>query len=159
SQAVILIKNSPENQTTIQQYKITKENIIDKIIYFKDNNFKIQMDGVHLLDLIGRHDLAFDWCQELNKKYPNEGRVWLEMGYLKSAENNQASLEGSSQYLEKAIELGEDLPATYDQLGLIYFNLGQFLKAKSAWQQALNIDSKNQNAKDYLKQYEALNLP
>jgi len=159
SQAVILIKNSPENQTIIQQYKITKENIIDKIIYLKDNNFKIQMDGVHLLDLIDRHDLAFDWCQELNKKYPNEGRVWLEMGYLKSAENNQASLEGSSQYLEKAIELGEDLPATYDQLGLIYFNLGQFLKAKSAWQQALNIDSKNQNAKDYLKQYEALNLP
>ena len=128
-------------------------------LYLKDNNFKIQMDGVHLLDLIDRHDLAFDWCQELNKKYPDEGRVWLEMGYLKSAENNQASLEGSSQYLDKAIELGEDLPATYDQLGLIYFNLGQFLKAKSAWQQALNIDSKNQNAKDYLKQYEALNLP
>jgi tetratricopeptide (TPR) repeat protein len=117
------------------------------------------MDGVHLLDLIGRYDLAIDWCQELNKKYPDEGRIWLEMGYLKSAENNAESLKTSSQYLEKAIELGENLPATYNQLGLVYFNLGQFSKAKNAWQQALNSDPDNQNAKDYLKQYEALNLP
>lgn len=159
SQAAILIKNSPENQTTIQKYKITKENIIDKIIYLKNSDFKIQMDGVHLLDLIGRHDLAFVWCQELNKKYPDEGRIWLEMGYLKSAENNEESLVASSQYLEKAIELGENLPGTYVQLGLVYFNLGQFSKAKKAWQETLNIDSKNQNAKDYLKQYETLSLP
>jgi tetratricopeptide (TPR) repeat protein len=159
SQAVILIKNSPENQAIIQQYKIAKENIIDKIIYLKNNNLKTQMNGVHLLDLIGRYDLAIDWCQELNKKYPDEGRIWLEMGYLKSAENNAESLKTSSQYLEKAIELGENLPATYNQLGLVYFNLGQFSKAKNAWQQALNSDPDNQNAKDYLKQYEALNLP
>ncbi|MBI4837168.1 MAG: hypothetical protein HY813_02040 [Candidatus Portnoybacteria bacterium] len=159
SQAAILIKNSPENQTTIQKYKITKENIVDKIIYLKNNDFKIQMDGIHLLDLIGRYDLALAWCQELNKKHPNEGRIWLEMGYLKSVENNAESLKASGQYLEKAIELGEDLPATYNQLGLVYFNLGQFPEAKNAWQQTLNINSKNQNAKDYLKQYESLGLP
>lgn len=159
SQAVILIKDSPENQTTIQKYKITKENIIDKIVYLKDDNFKIQMNGVHLLDLIGRYDLAFAWCQELSKKHTNEGEIWLEMGYLKSAENNEESLKSSSQYLEKAIKLGESLPATYNQLGLVYFNLNQFSKAKNAWQQALSSDPKNQNAKDYLKQYEALNLP
>jgi len=159
SQALILIKNNEANKDLIEKHKITQKNIIDKIIYLKNEKLDAQMDGIHLLRLAGRNDLAFSWCKELDEKYPNEGKILLEMGYLKSSQGNSVNLALASEYMEKAIELGENLPASFNQLGLIYFNLGKYEQAKNAWQQALEKNPGNENARNYLEQLQQLILP
>jgi tetratricopeptide (TPR) repeat protein len=159
SQAIILIKNNEANKELIEKHEITEKNIIDKIIYLKNEKVKMQLNGIHLLNLISRPDLAFNWLQELSIKYPEEARIWLEMGYIKSAEINADALIDASKYLEKAIELGENLPASSNQLGLVYFNLGQYEQAKNAWQKALNINPADENAGNYLRQLQQISLP
>jgi tetratricopeptide (TPR) repeat protein len=160
SQAVIIVKNNLENKELIKKYQITKDNIAEKISYLANSsNIKTKFTAVNLFELIDRNDLAFNICQEITKNNPSEARAWLEMGSIKSSEKNTSAQIDAGKYLEKAIELGENLPGIYNQLGLVYFNLGQFAKAKSIWQKALSIDPENQNANNYLKQYQELNLP
>lgn len=160
SQSVILVKNSSENKELIKRYQITKDNAGEKIsLLISSSSVKVKLAAVNFLELLGRNDLAFDICRKITKNSPKESRAWLEMGSIKSNEKNTNDLIDAGKYLEKAIELGENLPGVYNQLGLIYFNLGQFSKAKSIWQEVLNMDSTNQRANDYLKQYQNLNLP
>lgn len=160
SQATILIKNKPENKEMIKKYQITKDNIAEKISYLVGSpDLKTKFSAINLFELINRNDLAFNLCQEITETNPRESRAWLEMGSIKSNQKNINDQIDAGKYLEKAIELGENLPGVYNQLGLVYFNLGQFSKAKSIWQKVLNMDSKNQHANNYLKQYQQLNLP
>ena len=160
SQAVILVKNNEGNKKLIEKYQITKNNVNDKIsALIASPSAKVKLTAANFLELLGRDDLAFNICQKITEANPEESRVWLEMGSIKSKEKNTNALIDAVKYIEKAIALGENLPGVYNQLGLIYFNLGQFSQAKSAWQESLNIDPSNQNASNYLKQYQALNLP
>ena len=103
--------------------------------------------------------MALNLAQEALNNHPQEGQIYLELASIESRTGRLNDLLSAQRHLEKAIELGEDLPSVYNQLGLIHFQLNQFEQAKKAWQKALKINKKDEVAKDYLRQYEKLNLP
>ena len=117
------------------------------------------MAALNLLSLIGRYDLALNLAQETVKDYPREGQIYLELASTESRTSQLSGLLSARRHLEKAIELGENFPSVYNQLGLIHFQLNQFEEAKKSWQKALKIDRKDETAKSYLEQYGKLNLP
>jgi len=160
SQAVIFLRNKPENEAVIKKYLITKDNLQEKIsplINSRDN--RIKMSAVNILSLAGQDNQAFNICSQITKTDPGYSQAWLVMGQIKSAGKNQNDLNQAIEYLWKAVDLGEGFPGTYNQVGLDYFNLGKYQQAKQNWQKSLQIDSSNGNAKDYLSQYEKLGLP
>ncbi|MBL7155001.1 MAG: tetratricopeptide repeat protein [Candidatus Portnoybacteria bacterium] len=160
AQAVILIKNEPANQPLIKKFQITKDNIEEKISsLINSSEIKMRMAALNLLELMAQYDLALQLCQEILQDHPRNGRVYLEMAWLKSQSGKLSDLLTSQRHLEKAIQLGQDLPLVYVRLGLIHFQLNQFEEAKKAWQKALQIDKDNEHAQEYLKQYQNLNLP
>jgi tetratricopeptide (TPR) repeat protein len=160
SQAVIFLRNKPENETIIKKYLITKDNLQEKIsplINSQDN--RIKMSAANILSLIGRDDLTFDICAQIAKTNPDYSQAWLTMGQIKSAGKNSRDIREAIRYLQKAADIGENFPSVYNQIGLDYFNLGQYTQAKENWKESLQINSSDQNAKDYLGQYEKLGLP
>lgn len=159
SQAVIFLKNNSANEALIKKFQIRPENIEEKIaVLLNSKELKIKMAAVNLLGLIGRDDLALKLAQEILKDYPSKGEVYLEIASFEAKTGRIEDLLSARRRLEKAIELGEDFPSVYNQLGLIYFELNQFEEAKKAWQKTLKINRKDEVAKDYLKQYRELNL-
>jgi hypothetical protein len=160
SQAVIFLRNKPENEAVIKKYLITKDNLKEKISSLTNSqNNRIKMSAVNILSLAGQDDQAFNLCSQITKTDPDYSQAWLTMGQIKSAGKNPDDLNQAIKYLWKAINLGEGFPGAYNQIGLDYFNLGQYQQAKQNWQKSLQIDSSNENAKDYLSQYEKLGLP
>jgi len=160
AQAVILIKSEPANQPLIKKFQITKENIEEKISsLIGSSEIKMRIAALNLLELMARYDLALQLCQEILQDYPQDGRIYLEMAVLKSRSGKLSDLLTAKRYLEKAIQLGQDLPSAYVRLGLIHFQLNQYEEAKKAWEKALQINKDNEHAKEYLKQYQSLNLP
>ncbi len=160
AQAVILIKNEPANQPLIKKFQITKEDIEEKISsLIGSSEIKMRMAALNLLELMARYDLALQLCQKILQDHPRNSQIYLEMAVLESQSGKLNDLLTAKRYLEKAIQLGQDLPSVYVRLGLIHFQLNQYEEAKKAWQKALQINKDNEHAKEYLKQYQNLNLP
>jgi len=160
SQALILLRNDPENKQIIDNFQITKENIAEKIAYLKNSpDIKKQLAASNLFELVGRDDLALGTLGGIKEKSPKNGQAWLQSGYIESKKNDLESLISATNDIETAIGLGEGFPSVYDQLGLVYFRRNWFDRAKAAWQRALDINPSDTTAKDYLEQYQKLNLP
>ncbi|MFH1611788.1 MAG: hypothetical protein ABH887_00765 [bacterium] len=160
TQAVIFIKNIPQNVGIIDRFRITPDNIVIKITpVINSSNVKTQLSAVNLLSLIGRNDIAQDICQEIIEKNPKEVNAYLELSSIELQSGTKTGLLSAKRYLEKAIQIKKPLPSIYNQLGLINFNLGEYEAAKKAWQGALKINKKDDTAKYYLEQYNNLNLP
>lgn len=160
SQNIIFLKRNEINKAIIDKYLINAENIekrIESII--NSEELKVNLTGVKLVNLLGKNDSAIKLTEELLKKYPKQGQIYLELASLELEKANTNSYLTAKRYLEKAIQLGEDFPSVYNQLGLINFSLNLFSEAKESWQKALKIDKDNEHAKYYLKQYEELELP
>jgi len=158
--SVIFIKNIPANQEIIQKYRITAENIEQRIKpLIGSNDLKVNLSALNLLELLNRNDLAIALAEKLLQENPQNGRIHLELASLEASKGTVAGYLNAKRYLEKAIGLGNGLPAVYVQLGLINFNLNQFQEAKNAWQKALKINPDDDSAKSYLEQYQKLNLP
>lgn len=151
SQAVIFLRDIPENKEIIGKYRITPENIAERIApLINSEDEKVKLSAINLLKLMKRYDLALEICRQLEPS----GRTYLEMASAEMGIGTETEILAAKRHLEKAIELGEKLPSVYNQLGLLYFNLGEYEEAKKAWEKA-----SDETAEYYLKQYRELNLP
>ena len=151
--AVILLKNSPENQDVIQKFQITQENISERINYLLESNrLEERVAAANLFIIIGRDDLFANTLQKITDKWPEYSQGWLAMGEMESMNNDLPSLNSAIAFIEKAIGLGEKTSDAHTLLGLTYFRAGQFKKAEKALKNALKIDSNRQDAKNYLTQ-------
>lgn len=151
--AVILLKNTPENQDIINKFKITKENIEKKLSYLsesQDVNDKIAAGD--LFNLMGREDLGIASFRKIVAKRPGESRVWLIMGQWALKQNDLSGPTLAITYLNKAIAYGEVTAEAYNLLGRAYFKTGQIENAKQTAETALKINPDYQDAKELFNQ-------
>ncbi len=151
--AVILLKNSPENQATIKEFQITKENIGEKLGFLVNStDAEDQIAAGDLFFLVGRDDLGIALFKKIVSRWPEKRKVWLIMGEWELRQNDSAGPSMAADYLEKAVTLGEKTAEAYTYLGLAYFKLGQFGKAEEVLQKAIKINPDYQDAKNSLEQ-------
>jgi len=106
--AVILLRNAPENQNIIKKFRITPENIGEKISGLLNSaNAAEQMVAADIFNLIGRGDLAMLAFSKILFNEPENGRVWLVMGEMEAKKKDPQSAITAIVYIRNAIFLGE----------------------------------------------------
>jgi len=150
---VIFLKNVPENQDIINKYQITKDNIQEKIGYMLESkDVTDRLIASRTFYLIGQESLAMSTLKKVVARYPTNSGVWYYMGAIKVMANDPASVISATVFLENAVNMGEKTSDAYTSLGLAYFRISQFDKAKDAFQKALWYDPGRQDTTNYLIQ-------
>ncbi len=151
--AVILVKNASENQEIIRKFRITPENISEKISHLlESNNSMDKIVSGRILYLVGREDLSVSVLKKVVAQYPKNSWAWLYMGAIKSYRNNPSDLISAIIFMENAVNMGEKTSEGYTWLGLAYFKFGQFEKAEKVLQKALWLEPGRYDTTNYLEQ-------
>lgn len=154
--AIIFVRNIPENQEIIKKFRITPENIKEKISHMiESDDITDKVIAGRFLYLIGREDLSTSVFKKVVAKYPKNSWVWLYMGSTKVMKDDAPNLISAIIFLENAVNMGEKTSESYTWLGLAYFKSGQFKKAENLFQKALWLEPGRQDTEDYLRQLRA----
>ena len=152
---IIFLKNTETNKTTIEKYKITEQNIGNKLPQILEG--LNPMDGNAFIDY-GSILYRFNWFNESVKAFealiandPDNPYGYQGAGYAYAAMNDPATQKQAAQNLEQAIDLGLKTFNNYFTLGIINANLGNFFKAEENIKKALTINPDNKNAKQVLE--------
>lgn len=146
SYAMILVKNSPENQRVIDTFQITNENVAAKLRYLADSQYVgDQLAAADLFNLIGRIDLSMPAYLKIVSLWPSRGKVWMVLGRteLTKADQKNSNPALAAVFLERAIDEGWTTWESYSYLALAYFRTGQLERAKAAVREELKVDSEN----------------
>jgi tetratricopeptide (TPR) repeat protein len=89
---------------------------------------------------------------------PDNSEALAGLAYLYSNSTDQAELLKSLDYFSQTLSTGYKLPGVYDQMGLVSWQLKDYPKAESFWQQALKLSRHDTSALYYLDQVRQLKL-
>ncbi|MFA6194249.1 MAG: hypothetical protein WC719_00695 [Patescibacteria group bacterium] len=110
----------------------------------------------NLARLAGMPELAEEIYREILLVFPDQARTLSELASLYAGYGDSVNLRQSLYYYQRALSVGSRLPGIYNELGLVYWRLGEYKKAESAWRSALQRERKNIHALYYLNQVEVL---
>lgn len=153
---VILVKNIPDNQSIIDKYRITKDNVRDKFKFLEESSRIDDKLGVaDLYSLVGFYDLASEVYLKIVSEHPERGKIWMILGSMELTKSDQENSNPSLAliYLQRAIETGWKTPEAYSYLALAYYRLGETEKAKDAVKKELKIDPDNMDGKSWLETF------
>ena len=149
--SVILLKNSENNSDIINEFRINAINIKERLKHLSESEeAESQIAAADIFIMLGQDDSALEIFNKVVSKWPERGRIWMVMGQLKSKKNDSQSSFLAVKYLEKAIESGQTTAETYSFLGLGYYRLGQFEKAKEVLFKAIEINPDRKDAAELL---------
>ena len=127
--AVILVRNTSENQEVIEKFQITKDNIGKRLEYLvKSPLMNDQIAAADLFNLIGRDDLAGNQFLKVVKQWPNQGKVWMIMGQMALSYKMEKSDRSAKGFLERAIAEGYKTAEAYNLLGEAYSRISELDK-------------------------------
>lgn len=150
--SIIFLKNNPENQQVIEKFRITPENISEKMNPLLESDKLMEsVTAVNLFILMGREDLIMPAFQKIVTKWPEYSEGWLVMGKMELM-MDESSSTSTIAFIKRAVDLGEKTSESYTLLGVVYARAGQFRDAEKAFQNALKINPNRQDAKEYLMQ-------
>jgi Flp pilus assembly protein TadD len=107
----------------------------------------------HEYVLMGHPDRAGAVLAEAGRRYPEDARIWLDLGTLAG---QQGDLALARQCLERAVSLAPTNPLARRNLGMAYLGLGDQVAARRAFAEALRLDP---NDAEVRKQLERLGGP
>jgi len=152
---VIFIKNNDSNREVIDKYRITEQNVEEKVANVlgeldkKDDNAFINL---------GNALFRFRWLQSsaevfeaLITKQPDNPYGYQGAGYAYVTMNDPKTQEKAGQNLERAIDLGFKTANNYLTLGIINANLGKLIEAEENLIKAVEMNSDNMNARSVLR--------
>lgn len=147
--AVILVRND----SPLYGNRITSENAQERLSYLiNSSDSETAKAGADLLGLFGRYDLAISVYLRILDKIPDDTESLISLASIFSSSKESFAL--SAVYYEKAIAAGFSKPRVFDELGLVYFNMGEYGKAEESWNSALMLNSFDETARNYLIQME-----
>ncbi len=145
--AIILVRND----SLLYENRITPDNAHERLSYLIDSDDpETARVGADLLGMFSRYDLAIDVYRRLLEKNPNDADSLMSLGAIFSL--SRYSL--SAGYYEKAIAAGYAKPRAFNGLGLVYFSMGEYRKAKESWNSALVVNPFDETARSYIQQME-----
>mgnify|MGYP001558136490 CR=1 FL=1 len=152
---VIFLKNTDTNRPAIDKYKITEDNISEKITQILN---KLDKKDDNAFVNFGNALYRFRWLtgsakvfEALIKNQPDNPYGYQGAGYAYVVMNDLATQQKAADNLKKAIDLGFKTFNNYFTLGIINANLGNFFMAEENIKKALEADPGNQNAKQVLE--------
>lgn len=156
---VIFVKNISANKNVIQKFRITRDNVGERLSYLTESpNPDDQIAAGDLFNLINREDLGIETFKNVVAKRPDKSKVWLIMGEWGLWKNDPSSIALAVVYLNNAIYWGEKSAEAYTYLGWAYYRLDRVEDAKDVFQKALKINPSYQNAVKGLEALKNLNL-
>ncbi|MCR4280174.1 MAG: hypothetical protein NUV82_01970, partial [Candidatus Komeilibacteria bacterium] len=132
---------------------IDVNNVEKNIAYLlNSHDYEDTMVAGDILEIFGLPDRAVSIYQKLIEKYPRDYRAYLSLGSLYGSTSDPTYLNKAVTLLNAAAELGYKKSSLYNQLGVVYFNLKLYEKARQAWYTSLLYSPTDVGARDYLKQ-------
>ncbi len=148
---VILLRNNKDNQEKIDKFRITKDNVEEKMKYLLESqDVDDWIAAADIFNLMGRRDLALETFQQVVLKQPKNSKIWRIMGETAVLRNSEKNDVLAVIYLERAIELGQKNADAYAWLGLAQFRLGRFEESKEALQKSLELEPGRYDTTNYL---------
>lgn len=155
---VVFLKNNDANRPAIDKYKITEDNITEKIPQIL---VKLDKNDDNSFVNLGNALYRFRWLtgsanvfEALVKNQPDNPYGYQGAGYAYALMNDPATQQKAADNLKKAIDLGFKTFNNYFTLGIVNANLGNFFTAKENLSNALKINPNNTNAKQALEALE-----
>ncbi len=152
---VVFLKNTEANRQTVDKYKITEDNIAEKIPQILN---KLDKNDDNAFVNFGNALYRFRWLagsakifEELVKNQPNNPYGYQGAGYAYASMNDPATQQKAADNLKKAIDLGFKTFNNYFTLGIVNANLGNFFVAEENFNKALKINPNSQNVKQALE--------
>jgi hypothetical protein len=145
---IILVRNTPENQEVIKNFRITPDNFVQRLKPLSDSkDAKDQLAAADLFNLAGRTDLSVPAYLKYVSKWPSNGKVWFVMGKteLTIVEESKRNPYLAAIYLERAIKEGWRTWQTYSFLAMAYFRTDQIERAKAAVKEEARLSPKNED--------------
>jgi tetratricopeptide (TPR) repeat protein len=96
---------------------------------------------------VGADDLAVKFFERALTIYSKNARIWLAVASLKAG---QGDLAGAKDDLQESLKIDGKFIDAYLALGRIAYQQGDFSQARRAWQNVLDIEPGNSDAKTYL---------
>ena len=153
--AVVFLKNTDANRSIIDKYKITEDNIAEKIL---QTLIKLNKNDDNAFVNFGNALYRFRWLtgsagvfEALIKNQPNNPYGYQGAGYAYVSMKNPVTQQKAADNFNKAIDLGFKTFNNYFTLGIVNANLGNFLTAEENLNKALEISPNSQNAKQALE--------
>ncbi len=154
---VIFVNSEKYDRVKVEAMSLNNLMIKNKIkALVKTSNIKTKFYLVSFAQKLGLPELAIEICQEILSVYPNQAQALFCLSMIYSGSEARVDLLTSLNYSKRALEVGLRLPGVYNQMGEVYWRLGEYYKAEEAWKSALKVDRKNINALYYLNQIKEL---
>jgi tetratricopeptide (TPR) repeat protein len=149
--AVILLRNLPENREKIKNFRITAENAGEKLNYMTESeDVRDWVAAGDIFNFLNRDDLAMSVLRKVILKQPGNFSVWRIMGEIAILRNNEKNNVLAKIYLKRSIDLGQKNEWSYTWLGLAYLRSGQFKESEENLKKALKINPNNADAEGYM---------
>jgi len=148
SSIAIWLRDSDKNRPIIQSLNLGDGKLpldVERALEVKD--FSVLLRFGSFFQTIGSSDLAAKFFEQALSVYPKNARIWFAVALLKA---NQGDLDGAKNNLQEAIKLDKKFIDAYLALGRIYYQQGDFSQARHWWQNVLDIQPGNADARTYL---------
>ena len=119
-------------------------------------NLKTKFGLADLAQADGLPELAEEVYRQILFDFPDQPQALYSLANLYSGYEDRENSVKAINYFQRALAAGLRLPGVYNQLGLAYWDLGEYKKAEDAWFSALKQERKNTDALYYLNQIERL---
>lgn len=156
---VIMVADTKENKDIIDKLHIDDQEFKTRIRDLaKNSNLKSKFYLAGLAILNNRPELAEEIYRSILFRYPSNARALYSLGSLYANTPDRTAWLNSIDYFKRALINGYRLPAVYNQIGLVYWQLEDYQNAENSWKKTLKLDKKNNGAHDYLEQIRKLKL-
>ena len=154
---VILLNKKLTDKSVLEKLSLNEKDFRDSLRLLADHSdIKDKMSLASLAEKANQPLLAEEIYHGILMDYPDYNPALVSLGSLYSSTNNQPELIKSLNYFNLALAGGYKLPGVYNQIGLVDWQLGEYQKAKTAWNSALKLDWRNTSALYYLNQIKEL---
>lgn len=108
--------------------------------------------------LVNQSDIAEEIYRGIIFSNPDNKYALRALGSIYASSNDRTRLQRAIYYYQRALNEGFKLPSVYNQIALIYWQLGYYSFAEDNWQASLKINKKDASAIYYLNQVKQFRL-
>ncbi len=154
---VILSLTKETDDEIINKYKISSVDFRNQIRQLAASSLEFgKMNLASLAEITGQPEIAVEIYRQVLLNNPDDLQSLTSLGFLYSASADREDLRKAIVYFDRALLAGERLPGIYNQRGLVYWNMGDYKKAATDWQTALELDQANATTLHYLSELKRL---
>jgi tetratricopeptide (TPR) repeat protein len=154
---VVLVNKVEYSEEFISEHIITEADFRNELrAAAQTDSLKGKFSLASLSQTYNQPDLAKEIYRHIIFANPNNDQALFSLGYLYSSSIRKDDLFKALYYFKRGLQVSPKMPGIYNQIGLVYWNMGDYVKAEEAWQKALRVNRCDSTAKYYLKQIEDL---